>query len=101
MERAGVLHRKMWRPDGAEAVFKLLLPAALKEEVLTEVHQGHDHQGVERTLELLQQWCYWPGMSSEVAQWCQAYERCQVARIINPLPVATWAICWLIGPMRS
>ncbi|RCU35030.1 hypothetical protein DVA81_18275, partial [Acinetobacter baumannii] len=62
VERSGVLYRQVFRPDGAEVVFQVLLPAALKTEVLTEVHQGHGHQGVERTLELLQQRCYWPGM---------------------------------------
>lgn len=78
------LYRQVFRPDGAEVVFHLLLPAALKADVLTEVHQGNGHQGVERTLELLRQWCYWPGMSAEVAQWCQSCERCQVAKLSQP-----------------
>lgn len=84
VERVGVLHRQIFCPDGAEAVLQLLLPVALREEVLTEVHQRHGHQGVERTLELLRQRCYWPGMSSEVAQWCQACERCQAAKDNQP-----------------
>lgn len=84
VEENGVLYRQVFRPDGAEAVFQLLLPAALKADVLNEVHQGHGHQGVERTLELLRQRCYWPGMSAEVAQWCQACERCQVAKESQP-----------------
>ncbi len=84
VERDGVLYRQIFRPDGAEVVFQLLLPAALKTDVLTEVHQGHGHQGVERTLELLRQRCYWPGMTAEVARWCQACERCQVAKMSQP-----------------
>lgn len=84
VERGGVLHRKILRPDGGEPVFQVLLPTALKDEVLFEAHQGHGHQGVERTLELLRQRCYWPGMSSEVAQWCQACERCQAAKDNQP-----------------
>lgn len=84
VEHKGVLHRQVLRPDGAEPVLQLLLPAALREEVLTQVHQGHGHQGIERTLELLRQRCYWPGMSSEVAQWCQACEHCQVAKDNQP-----------------
>lgn len=66
--------------DGGETVLQVLLPAALKERVLTEVHQNHGHQGVDRTLELLRQWCYWPGMSHDVRHWCQICERCQVAK---------------------
>ncbi|XP_029941466.1 uncharacterized protein LOC115383427 [Salarias fasciatus] len=84
VESDGILYRKVFRPDGAEMMLQLLLPVALKEEVLTQVHQGHDHQGVERTLGLLRQRCYWPGMSSDVAQWCQACERCQVAKDNQP-----------------
>ena len=80
VERDGVLFRRIFRPDGAEEVFQLLLPAALKPEVIAQVHQGHGHQGVERTLDLLRQRCYWPGMSTEVAQWCRECERCQVAK---------------------
>ena len=64
VEQDGVLFRRVFRPDGAEAVFQLLLPAVLKQEVLAQVHQGHGHQGVERMLELLQERYYWP---SEVA----------------------------------
>lgn len=50
MERDGVLYRQAFRPDGLEAVCQLILPASLREEVLTKVHQDHGHQGVERTL---------------------------------------------------
>ena len=80
------MYRQVFRPDGAEAVFQLLLPVVLRDEVLTEVHQRHGHQGVERTLELLRQRCYWPNMSSDVAQWCQSCERCQVAKNAQPAP---------------
>ena len=84
VEKDGLLYRQVFRPDGAEVIFQLLLPAVLKTDVLTEVHQGHGHQGVERTLELLRQRCYWPGMSADVVQWCQACERCQVAKVNQP-----------------
>uniref|UniRef100_A0A8P4KAG8 Gypsy retrotransposon integrase-like protein 1 n=1 Tax=Dicentrarchus labrax TaxID=13489 RepID=A0A8P4KAG8_DICLA len=84
LERDGVLYRRVCRPDGAEAMFQLLLPKAWIDQVLTQVHQEHGHQGVERTLALLRSRCYWPGMSSEVAQWCQRCERCQVAKDVHP-----------------
>ncbi|KAI4897396.1 hypothetical protein NFI96_007157 [Prochilodus magdalenae] len=35
--------------------------------------QEHGHQGVERTSELVRERCYWPGMSSDVKQWCHEY----------------------------
>uniref|UniRef100_A0A3B4WI95 Gypsy retrotransposon integrase-like protein 1 n=1 Tax=Seriola lalandi dorsalis TaxID=1841481 RepID=A0A3B4WI95_SERLL len=83
-EQAGVVYRQVLRSDGGEAVLQVLLPAALKEKVLTEVHQNHGHQGVDRTLELLRQRCYWPGMTSDVRHWCQTCERCQVAKDSGP-----------------
>lgn len=38
---------------------------------------------MERILALLRSHCYWPGMSSNVAQWCQTCERCQVAKDVH------------------
>ncbi|KAJ7983636.1 hypothetical protein DPEC_G00374840 [Dallia pectoralis] len=52
----------------------LVLFTVGQEEVLTMVHQEHGHQDIERTLELLRQRCYWPGMSADVSKWCQAFD---------------------------
>ncbi|KAG1960088.1 interleukin-1 receptor accessory protein-like 1-A [Pimephales promelas] len=84
VEIDGVLHRRTFRPNGGEEVFQVVLPAALKQEVLTQLHNDHGHQGVERTMELVRQRCFWPGMAAEVKRWCQECERCQVAKHINP-----------------
>lgn len=84
VEKEGVLYRQISRPDGAEEVLQVLLPAALKEEVLTQAHQDHGHQGIERTLAVLRERCYWPRMSSEVADWCRSCARCQVAKDCQP-----------------
>lgn len=61
-ERAGVVYRQVLVPDGGE----VLLPVVLQERVLTEVNQNHGHQDVDRTLELLRQECYWPGLTADV-----------------------------------
>ncbi|RXN11109.1 Transposon Ty3-I Gag-Pol poly [Labeo rohita] len=84
-EQDGVVYHRVFRPDGGEDVFQILLPQALRNEVLTMVHQEHGHQGIERTTELLRQRCYWPGMSSDVIRWCQDCERCQVAKDAQPV----------------
>ncbi len=84
VENEGVLYRRVFRPDGGEEVLQVLLPAAMKSEVLTQLHQQHGHQGVERTTRLVQQRCYWPGMSSDIARWCQECERCQCAKGDQP-----------------
>ncbi|XP_076132875.1 uncharacterized protein LOC143114921 [Alosa pseudoharengus] len=51
-EQDGLLYRRIFRSDGGEEVLQLLLPTVLKEEVLQQLHQGHGHQGIERTTEL-------------------------------------------------
>ncbi len=66
-------------------VLQVIVPVALQSEVLTSLHQHHGHQGVERTLELARQRCYWPGMSSDVARWVQGCDRCQQAKDVAPV----------------
>lgn len=80
----GLLVRQVFRSDGAEEVRQLLLPACLKEEVLTELHQHHGHQGIERTAQLVRERCYWPGLDRDVRDWCQKCERCTVAKDTQP-----------------
>lgn len=70
----------MFRPDGGEECRQLVLPASLQPEVLTQLHQQHGHQGVNRTLELVRQRCYWPAMAADIRHWCEKCARCQVAK---------------------
>ncbi|CAI5657771.1 unnamed protein product [Oreochromis niloticus] len=80
VEKDGILYRRILRPGGGEEAIQLVLPEALKPETLRQLHQDHGHQGIERTTELVRQRCYWPGMSSDIKQWVQRCERCQVAK---------------------
>ncbi|KAL7870652.1 hypothetical protein SRHO_G00081490 [Serrasalmus rhombeus] len=86
VEREGVLYRRVFRPDGGEEYLQLILLAVLKQEVLKHLHQEHGHQGIERTTELVRQRCYWPGMFTDIKQWCQECERCQVAKDSGQVP---------------
>ena len=85
VDKDGVLYRQTFRPDGGEEVLQLILPTQLKSMVLTQLHQDHGHQGVERTSQLVRQRCYWPGMFSEIKHWCQECERCQVSKVTQPV----------------
>uniref|UniRef100_A0A8P4KCX1 Gypsy retrotransposon integrase-like protein 1 n=1 Tax=Dicentrarchus labrax TaxID=13489 RepID=A0A8P4KCX1_DICLA len=84
VEKEGLLYRRILRPDGGEEIYQLLLPASLREEVLQQLHQGHGHQGVERTTNLVRQRCYWPGLYKDVKDWCQKCERCTLAKPVHP-----------------
>ena len=80
VEKDGVLYRRVSRSDGGEEFLQIILPAALKQETLRQLHGEHGHQGIERTTELVRQRCYWPGMSSDIKQWVLGCQRCQVAK---------------------
>uniref|UniRef100_A0A8C5BVU7 Gypsy retrotransposon integrase-like protein 1 n=1 Tax=Gadus morhua TaxID=8049 RepID=A0A8C5BVU7_GADMO len=86
VEQGGVLYRRAFRSDGGEGCFQLVLPAVLKKETLTQLHQDHGHQGIERTTELVRQRCYWPRMSADIKEWVQTCERCQVAKDSGSVP---------------
>ncbi len=47
VDRAGVLYRRVFRSDGGEEFYQLILPTILKSEVLTQLHQEHGHQSIE------------------------------------------------------
>ncbi len=80
VEQDGVMYRRVRCSDGGEETLQVILPMAMKDKVLMQLHQQHGHQGVERTTQLVRQRCYWPDMSSEIARWCQHCERCQHAK---------------------
>lgn len=85
LEKEGVLYRRVHRPDGGEEILQLVLPSVLKQAILTQLHQEHGHQGVERTTELVRQRCFWSGMTSDIKEWIQRCERCQVAKDARPV----------------
>ncbi|XP_060780518.1 uncharacterized protein LOC132888512 [Neoarius graeffei] len=80
VEQEGVLYRRVFRLDGKEEFLQVLLPATLQGEVLQQLHQDHGHQGVERTAELVRLRCFWPGLLSDIQQWCRECSRCQLAK---------------------
>ncbi|XP_063059157.1 retrovirus-related Pol polyprotein from transposon 412 [Engraulis encrasicolus] len=84
VEEGGIVYRQKFRSDGGQPILQVLLPESLKNRVLTQVHQVHGHQGIERTLELLSPRCFWPTMSIDVAEWCRKCERCEVAKDSQP-----------------
>ncbi|XP_028298451.1 uncharacterized protein LOC114460741 [Gouania willdenowi] len=83
-EDGKVLYRSFSSPDGGRANYQLVLPQCLMENVLTQLHDNHGHQGVERTLQLVHSRCYWPNMYKDVEKWCQQCGRCVLAKAVQP-----------------
>lgn len=80
----GVLYRRFWPQDEHREICQVVLPAALKERVLTSLHDDHGHQGIERTASLVRTRCYWPGMFKFIEEWCKKCQRCTLAKVVRP-----------------
>ena len=63
-----------------ESCHQLLLPSALQMQVLHATHDNMGHQGFEKTLQLVQARCWWPGMSKDVEVYCKQCRRCVVSK---------------------
>ena len=74
----GILHR--CRISKGVQVKQLVTPASLQGTVLEALHDNMGHQGPEKTLQLLQDRCYWPGMSKDVEEYCQKCDRCVLSK---------------------
>lgn len=74
----GVLCRRFESPDGSSSVTQIIIPAALREEILTDLHEGTlgGHLGVDKTLAHLKERYYWPGHYNDVRDWCQNCGTC-------------------------
>lgn len=78
------LYREVFLPPGKVRVFQVLLPEALRKEVLKGLHDHHGNQGIERTMILVRERCFWPNLQHNVEQWCIKCERCVVATALRP-----------------
>lgn len=82
-EKDGLLYRVIDDVHVGEC-HQLLLPTCLKEQVLKSVHDQMGHQGIERTLGLLRQRCFWGGMHDDVEQWVKRCQRCVLTKMPQP-----------------
>ena len=55
---------------------QLILPTTFRIQALKGCHDDLGHFGIERTLDLLRDQCYWPGMTEDVTRHIRQCERC-------------------------
>ena len=74
----GVLNRKNILDNSAERKprFQLILPQHLTTRALNGCHDQAGHQGVVRTLSLLREGFYWPGMHREATMYVGKCQHC-------------------------
>lgn len=82
-EKEGLLYRVVQNPHLGE-VWQLLVPGCLKDQVLESLHNGMGHQGIERTVNLLKERCFWAGMYEDVESWVKNCERCVLTKMPQP-----------------
>ena len=63
-----------------EEVQQLVLPHCFQNKVLKSIHDDSGHQGLERTLELIQSQVFWPNMFKDVDAYLLNCEHCQVLK---------------------
>lgn len=75
----GVLHRDRYvtLPGGGKKKSEVLvLPRKLSTEVLRQAHERSGHMGIDRTVARLESKTWWPGYTSDVADWIKCCENC-------------------------
>ena len=61
----------------------MVLPSAMKTQILQHCHDNLGHQGKERTFSVIKDHCYWPGMFTDIKNYCKNCERCNLAKSSN------------------
>ena len=84
--RDGLLFRQFEDTSGSSSHLQLVVPAAMRKEVLADLHSGAmgGHLGEDKTLAKLKERYYWPGHHNDVAEWCKTCPQCAARK--NPTP---------------
>ena len=70
----GVLHRKVTL--NGQNFLQLVLPPALREDVFEALHDDLGHKGRDRTMSLIKQSFFWPGMDTYIKNKVASCKRC-------------------------
>ena len=68
--KRGILYRL------SEKTEQLVVPTKYRAEVLTGLHNDVGHPGKDRTVTLLRERFFWPGMAAEAEKWVDTCDRC-------------------------
>ena len=102
----GLLYRK-WRPDGSaegdvRTCKQSVLPQQCRQQVLRLAHDVPmaGHMGVARTKDRILQQYYWPGISTEVSNYCRSCEVCQKNDPKCPPRAKMVSMPWIEQPFK-
>ena len=83
----GVLCRKFHQVGGLVHT-QTVVPSALQEAVLTQLHNSGGHFGIWKTMEKVKERFYWPGYEEDVEKWVRECSACQRRNPPQQLPRA-------------
>ena len=72
--KRGILYRTI--KDEGETVEQLVLPKCYRNDVLKGLHNDIGHPGRDRTVSLLRERFFWPGMTKDAEEWIENCDRC-------------------------
>ena len=86
----GILYCRFPHDGGPGLLDKLVVPKALRNDILEELHAGVicGHLGEEKTLNKLKERFYWPGQYNDVHAWCRTCSTCAARKTPAPRPRA-------------
>ena len=74
--RQGLLYRKVKRPGENIACMQFVLPPKYRKMAIQGCHDDVGHMGMARSVNLLQDRFYWPGMAKDMTQHVRKCMRC-------------------------
>lgn len=80
--RDNVLFRRRQVDD--DTTFQLVVPYSSRRQVLQSCHDGMGHLGRDRTLAILRDRVFWPGMARDVASYIAECRRCLCRKAVDP-----------------
>ena len=88
--------------SGSGVQDKLVIPKALRAEILKELHEGSlgGHLGTDKTLWKLKERFYWPGRYKDVQKWCSSCAQCTMRKSPAPKPKAKLCNVRIGSPME-
>ncbi|KAL6470505.1 hypothetical protein MHYP_G00216240 [Metynnis hypsauchen] len=100
--RDGVLLRRFYSVDAAVFHPQIVLPRALRQDVLKQMHDGPvgGHFGVDRTLARIRTRYYWYQMREDVTLWCHTCTSCAAKARPSKKPQAPMGTIRVGAPME-
>ena len=89
----GLLYVKITTPTGQDSIPVFVVPAGKRQSAIDGCHRSAGHQGRDRTLSLLKERFWWPGMSRALFRAVSTCGRCKQYEAKGQLPPMNPILC--------